>query len=81
MSMTLSILGPKRIKRMLPPNTPFAHETGASDTRNGLTAATNDVGIITLPMAVTSPWPFSSATRLAMATSARDIFACWFLPH
>ncbi len=41
--------GPKRIKGMLPPGTPVAHKTGTSFTdEKGVTAATNDVGIITL---------------------------------
>lgn len=42
--------GPKQIKGLLPPSTPVAHKTGHSGTNDaGLTPATNDVGIITLP--------------------------------
>lgn len=42
--------GPKRIKGLLPPGTPVAHKTGSSFTdEKGVTAATNDVGIVTLP--------------------------------
>jgi beta-lactamase class A len=41
--------GPKRIKGMLPANALVAHKTGTSGTVNGLTRATNDVGLITLP--------------------------------
>jgi len=42
--------GPKQIKGLLPAGTVVAHTTGRSATNNaGLTAATNDVGIITLP--------------------------------
>lgn len=42
--------GPKRLKGQLPPHTPVAHRTGTSFTdRTGLTAAVNDIGIITLP--------------------------------
>jgi beta-lactamase class A len=41
--------GPKRIMGALPPGTPVAHKTGTSETRNGATDATNDVGLITLP--------------------------------
>ncbi len=42
--------GPKRLKGQLPPGTPVAHKTGTSNTNDkGLTAATNDVGIIILP--------------------------------
>jgi len=87
--MTQSVPGAKRIKGSLPPNTLVAHKTGTSDTLNGLTAATNDIGIITLPdgrhiaIAVfVSDSRADDATRdLAIATAARDIFACWFRPH
>ncbi|MDB4904761.1 MAG: class beta-lactamase [Mucilaginibacter sp.] len=42
--------GPKRIKGLLPAGTVVAHKTGTSPTNNeGLSPATNDVGIITLP--------------------------------
>ncbi|HVU53633.1 MAG TPA: class A beta-lactamase, subclass A2 [Puia sp.] len=42
--------GPARIKGLLPPGTPVAHKTGTSNTNDkGITAATNDAGIITLP--------------------------------
>ena len=42
--------GPKRLKGLLPEETVVAHKTGSSDKNgNGMYAATNDVGIITLP--------------------------------
>jgi len=42
--------GSKQIKGLLPSGTIVAHKTGRSDTNGqGITAATNDVGIITLP--------------------------------
>ncbi|HKX31715.1 MAG TPA: class A beta-lactamase, subclass A2 [Blastocatellia bacterium] len=41
--------GLKRIKGLLPNGTIVAHKTGTSGTVNGITAATNDIGIITLP--------------------------------
>lgn len=47
--MTGSPTGPKRIKGLLPKGTLVAHKTGTSGTVNGLTAATNDAGIVTLP--------------------------------
>jgi beta-lactamase class A len=47
--LTDSVPGPKRIKGELPPGTPVAHKTGTDATRNGLTRATNDIGIVTLP--------------------------------
>lgn len=39
----------RRLKGLLPVNTPLVHKTGSARTYNGLTRATNDVGIITLP--------------------------------
>uniref|UniRef100_UPI0012F4779E Beta-lactamase n=1 Tax=Chitinophaga pinensis (strain ATCC 43595 / DSM 2588 / LMG 13176 / NBRC 15968 / NCIMB 11800 / UQM 2034) TaxID=485918 RepID=UPI0012F4779E len=41
--------GPKRLRGMLPADAVVAHKTGSSDTKDGLTAATNDAGIVTLP--------------------------------
>ncbi len=47
--MTETTTGPNRLKGLLPPGTEVAHKTGASGTEKGLTPATNDVGLITLP--------------------------------
>ncbi len=48
--MTESTTGPRRLKGRLPAGTSVAHKTGTSGTdKAGLTRATNDVGIITLP--------------------------------
>jgi len=47
--MTESTPGQKRLKGLLPAGTVVAHKTGTSGTQNGITAATNDIGIITLP--------------------------------
>jgi len=48
--MTETTIGAKRIKGLLPKETVVAHKTGLSDTNAlGVTAATNDVGIVTLP--------------------------------
>jgi len=41
--------GKNRLKALLPPGTIIAHKTGTSNTVDGVTAATNDIGIITLP--------------------------------
>lgn len=41
--------GPLRIKGLLPPRTLVAHKTGTDATRDGKTAATNDIGLVTLP--------------------------------
>ncbi|HXB13170.1 MAG TPA: class A beta-lactamase, subclass A2 [Bacteroidia bacterium] len=40
---------PKRLKGLLPEGTVVAHKSGTSSTKDGLAAATNDVGIISLP--------------------------------
>lgn len=47
--MTETQTGLNRIKGLLPANTPVAHKTGSSGTVDGLAAATNDVGIVSLP--------------------------------
>jgi beta-lactamase class A len=41
--------GAKRLKGLLPQGTIVAHKTGSSSTKHGTAAATNDVGVITLP--------------------------------
>ena len=47
--MIESTPGAKRLKGLLPAGTIVAHKTGTSGTEKGITAATNDIGIITLP--------------------------------
>jgi beta-lactamase class A len=47
--MTQTAIGAHRIKGLLPSGTVVAHKTGTSGTNRGLTRATNDVGLITLP--------------------------------
>ena len=47
--MTESTPGAERLKGLLPKGTIVAHKTGTSGTQNGVTAATNDIGLITLP--------------------------------
>jgi beta-lactamase class A len=48
--MVKTVSGPQRLKGLLPPGTIVAHKTGSSGTNDqGLAAATNDVGIVTLP--------------------------------
>lgn len=47
--MTECVTGPHRLKGLLPAGTPVAHKTGSSGAADGVAAATNDVGIITLP--------------------------------
>nr|WP_219860711.1 class A beta-lactamase ASU1-1 [uncultured bacterium]QWJ89340.1 class A beta-lactamase ASU1-1 [uncultured bacterium] len=47
--MNESPTGPNRLRGLLPEAAYVAHKTGTSGTRNGVTAATNDIGIINLP--------------------------------
>jgi beta-lactamase class A len=47
--MTETLTGLRRIKGLLPDGTMVAHKTGTSGTVDGVTAATNDVGLVTLP--------------------------------
>jgi beta-lactamase class A len=83
--MTESTTGPKRLKGLLPAGTVVAHKTGTSGTENGITAATNDIGIITLPngrhvaIAVfVSDSPADEATREGViAGIARAVWDRW----
>lgn len=47
--MAASVPGAKRLKGLLPAGTIVAHKTGTGGTRDGIAAATNDIGIIYLP--------------------------------
>lgn len=49
-TMLNTTTGTNKLKAGLPENTPIAHKTGSSGkNKNGITAAENDMGIITLP--------------------------------
>lgn len=54
--------GAKRLKGLLPAGTVVAHKTGTSGTQNGMTAATNDIGIVS----------FQSGRRFAIAVFVSD---------
>lgn len=41
--------GPKRLKGLLPETAVVAHKTGTSGSSGGVTAATNDIGLVSLP--------------------------------
>jgi beta-lactamase class A len=60
--METSPTGPHRIKGELPAGTVVMHKTGSSGTENGVTNATNDIGLITLP----------DGRRLAIAVFVTD---------
>jgi beta-lactamase class A len=77
--------GVHRLKGRLPEATPVAHKTGTSGTTGGVTAATNDIGIITLPSGrhlaiavfVTDAPADLDAREAAIARAAEAAFACW----
>ena len=77
--------GRERLRAKLPAGTIVADKTGSSGTYDGLTPATNDVGLITLPnghhLAVAIFLSDSKAgvtTRNAMiANMARELWDCW----
>ena len=60
--LTETTIGDKRIKALLPTGTTVAHQTGTDATRQGLTRATNDIGLVTLP----------NGQHLAIAVFVRD---------
>jgi len=60
--MTTTKTFPTRLKGRLPAGTEVAHKTGSSGSRDGVSAATNDIGIITLP----------DGRHLAVAVFLRD---------
>ena len=63
--MANSVPGAKRLKGLLPNGTVVAHKTGTGGTKNGITGATNDIGIIFLP----------NGKHLAIAVFISDSFA------
>lgn len=63
--MKASIPGAQRLKGALPKNAIVAHKAGTSGTNDGLTRATNDVGIITLP----------NGNHLAISVFVADTYA------
>ena len=74
--------GARRLKGLLLPGTVVAHKTGTSGTQNGITAATNDIGIVSFPngrrfaVAVfVSDSPADEKTREAVI--AKIAKACW----
>ncbi|NVJ10205.1 class A beta-lactamase [Myxococcus sp. AM001] len=83
--LTETPTGPNRIRGRLPAGTPVAHKTGTSRTVDGITAATNDIGLVTLPdgrrlvVAVfVSESPADDATReRVIADVAREAFDFW----
>ena len=60
--LTETTIGANRIKALLPRGTAVAHKAGTDATRGGLTRATNDIGLVTLP----------NGQHLAIAVFVRD---------
>lgn len=83
--MTETPTGPKRLKGLLPKTAVVAHKTGTSGTSDGITAATNDIGLVTLPngrhLAIAvfvSDSPADLATREAViARIAKAVWDKW----
>jgi beta-lactamase class A len=69
--MTESPTGPKRLKGLLPAGTIVAHKTGTSGTENGVTAATNDIGIVMMP-AISNQQSAISQKQFAIAVFVAD---------
>jgi beta-lactamase class A len=75
----------RRIKGLLPKDTPVIHKTGTSSTYNGLTRATNDVGIITLPngnhiaisVFISNSYETQEKRETAIAQVAKFAFEYW----
>lgn len=63
--MSETTTGSNRIKKLLPEGTVVAHKTGTSDRKNGMIAAINDAGIITLP----------NGKHIALAVFINDAYA------
>jgi beta-lactamase class A len=61
-TLSASPTGPHRLRAGLPLGTVLAHKTGTSDVHDGVAAATNDVGLVTLP----------DGRRLAIAVFVTD---------
>jgi beta-lactamase class A len=83
--MTASKPGAHRIKGSLPEGTPVAHKTGTSGSSNGVTHATNDIGLVTLPdgnhlaiaVFVSDSRANEEAREGVIARIARAAWDCW----
>ncbi|MDM7921778.1 MAG: class A beta-lactamase [Pyrinomonadaceae bacterium] len=80
--------GPNRLKGLLPAGTPVAHKTGTGSMRDGVTSATNDVGIITMPngnhvviaVFLRDSSGDEKTREAAIARSANAVFDKWSAP-
>ncbi|HZD75607.1 MAG TPA: serine hydrolase [Acidobacteriaceae bacterium] len=62
---------PDRLKAGVPKDWTLAHKTGASGSCSGVTAATNDVGILQAPDGGLLRWPCSSAAHVHLSRHGR----------
>jgi len=75
----------RRIKGLLPLGTELAHKTGTARTYDGLTRATNDVGIITLPdgthlaisIFISDSYDSQEKREMTIASAARVAYNYW----
>jgi beta-lactamase class A len=82
--MTATYTGAERLRAGLPPGTILAHKTGSARTDLGLTPATNEIGLVTLPngrrLAIAAFLAGSTATARErdqlIADGARLIVSC-----
>jgi beta-lactamase class A len=87
--MTRSPVLPGRLKGLLPHSVPVAHKPGTSGSTDGVTAATNDVGVITLPdhshLAIAVLIKDSNAPGAVrdsvIARVAKAAYDCWSARH
>jgi beta-lactamase class A len=83
--MTATQTGVRRLRASLPAGTIVADKTGTSGTQKGLTAATNDIGLITLPdgrhlaiaVFVSDSRAQQSVRERVIAKIARASWDCW----
>jgi beta-lactamase class A len=83
--LTRSTVLPGRLKGLLPPTAQVAHKSGTSATTDGVTAATNDIGVITMPdhshVAIAVLLKDASAPAAArdsaIARVAKTAYDCW----
>ena len=75
----------RRIKGLLPAETKVAHKTGTAWTYNGLTRATNDAGIITLPdgshlvitVFISDSYDSQNKREMTIANAAKEAYDNW----
>ncbi len=87
--LTDSQTGLHRLRAGLPTGTPLAHKTGTSGVHNGIAAATNDVGLITLPdgrhlavaVYVTDSHANEAAREAVIADIAKAVYASALQTH